>query len=111
MLNGKIMIINSIVGLIKKTLHKMSKYFYKPYSTFEGNVKVELDLSSYATKADLKNPTGVDTSKLAPKSDLASLKAKIDKIYKDKLKNVPADLSKLTNVVNNEVVKKKCLIN
>ena len=84
----------------------MSQYFPKPYRSFEGNVNVELDLSSYATKAELKNTTGVDTSKLAAKSDLASLKAEVDKIDVEKLKAVPIDLSKLSNVVNNEVVKK-----
>ena len=63
-------------------------------------------MSSYATKADLKNATGVDTSKLADKSDLASLKAEVDKIDVDKLKTVPVDLSKLRNLVKNEVFKK-----
>ena len=84
----------------------MSQYFPKPYRTFGVNVKVELDLSSYATKTDLKNATGVDTSKLAAKPDLASLKAKVDKIDVDKLKTVPVDLSKLSNVGNNEVIKR-----
>ena len=63
-------------------------------------------MSSYATKLDLKNSTGVDTSKLAAKSDLASLKAEIDKIDVVKLKTFPVDLSKLSNVVNNDIVKK-----
>ena len=54
----------------------------------------------------LKNATGVDTSKLAAKSDSASLKAETDQIDVDKLKTVPVDLSKLNNVVNNVVVKK-----
>ena len=84
----------------------MSQYFSKPYIAFEGNVKVELDLSSYAKKAELKKSAGVDTFKLAGKSDLASLKAEVDKIDVDKLKTVPVDLSKSSNVVKNEVVKK-----
>ena len=67
MSNGKAMIILLIVGLTKKTLYKMSQYFPKPYRHFDGNVKVELDLSCYATKAELKNRTGVDTSRLAAK--------------------------------------------
>ena len=100
------MIIHLIVGLIKKILYKIGQYFPKPYRAFIGNVKAELDLSSYATKADLKNATGVDTSKLAAKSDLASLKSEVDKIDVDKLKTVPVDLSKLSNVVKNEVAKK-----
>ena len=57
----------------------MDQYFPKPYDHFGGNVKVELDLSHYATKADLKGETG-ETSNLAAKSDLASLKAEVDKI-------------------------------
>ena len=64
----------------------MSQCLPKPYRTFGGNINVKVDLSSYATKLDLKNATGVDTSKLAAKSDLASLKAEIDKIDIDKLK-------------------------
>ena len=63
-------------------------------------------MSNYATKLDLKNATGVDTSKLAAKSDLASLKTEVGKIDVDKLKTVPTDLCKLSNVVKNEVVKK-----
>ena len=70
-----------------------------------------MDFSNYATKLDLKNVTGVDTSKLAAKSDLAILKAEVDKIDIDKLKTFPVDLSKLRNIVNNNIVKKVCRIN
>ena len=66
----------------------------------------KVDLSNYATKTDSKNAKGVDTYKLVAKSNLASLKTKVDKIDVDKLKTIPVDLSKLSNVVNNEVVKK-----
>ena len=62
----------------------MSEYFPKPNSLGE-NVKVELDLSNYATKTDLKNATGVDTSKFAKKVDLAHLKCNVDKLDIDKL--------------------------
>ena len=110
MLNEKVMVIHLIIGLIKKTMYKMSQYFSKPYKYFERNVKVELDFSSYLTKLDFKNVTGVDTSKLAAKSDLASLKTKIDKIDVDKLKIVPVDSRKLSSVVNNDVVKKILLL-
>ena len=99
------MIIRLIVGLIKKTLYKMSQYFPKPYRTFGRDTNVKVDLSNYATKTDLKNATWVDASKLAVKSDLAKLKAEIDKIDVDKLKSVSVDLSKLSNVENNNVVK------
>ena len=63
-------------------------------------------MPSYATKAELKNETGVNTSKLAAKFDLAILKARIDKIDVDKLNTAPIDLSKLNNVVINYVVNK-----
>ena len=82
------------------------QYFPKTYKSFGGVINVKVDLPNYATKTDLKNATGVDTSNLAAKSDLASLKAKIDKTDINKLKTVPIDLSKLSNVVNNNVVKK-----
>ena len=102
----------------------MSEYFSKR-KYFEANVKVELDLSNYATKADL---TGVDTSDFAKKIDLANLKSDVDKLDFDKSKNVannlsnlkskddkldiwkletaPVDLCKLSNMVKNDVVKK-----
>ena len=69
-------------------------------------MKVELDLSNYATKADLKNATGVDTFEFAKKVDLASLKSEIDKLDIGKLETTSVDLSKLSDAVKNEVVKK-----
>ena len=84
----------------------MSQYFPKPYEPFGGNINVKLDLSNYATKADLKNATGIDTFKLALKLNLANLKAKIDKVDVGKLKPVTNDLSKLGNAINIDVVKK-----
>ena len=102
----KDMIIHLIVGLMKNTLCKMSQYCPKPYDLFGGDINVEVNLSNYTTKVDLKNAAGIDTSKLAPKSNLVNLKAEIDKVDIDKLKTVPVDLSKLSNVVNNDVVKK-----
>ena len=84
----------------------MSKYFAKLYERYRGNVKVELNLSNYATKADLKGAIDVDTSNSAAKSDLDSLKAEVDKIDIDKLKIVPPDLSKLSNAVDHDVVRK-----
>ena len=92
---------------IKKHNMKMSndnnKYF-PPYKSSRGDIKVELDLSSYATKTDSKNVTHVDVSSLASKTNLASLKTKIDKFDIPKLFTVPVDLSKLTNKVANDVV-------
>ena len=63
-------------------------------------MKVELDLSNYATKAVLKNATGVDTSSFAKKTDLANLKSDRDKLDTDKLKNVSNNLSNLKSKVD-----------
>ena len=68
MSNGKGMIIVLIVGLIKRFLIKMSQYFPKPFNSyFGGSIKVKIDLSNYATKADIKNISHVDTSSFALK--------------------------------------------
>ena len=83
----------------------MSTY-YPPYKSPSNNIKVELDLTNYATKTDLKNITRTDVSSFASKTNLSALKTKVDKIDVDKLKTVPDDLAKLSNVVKNEVVKK-----
>ena len=83
----------------------MSQY-YPPYRSSSNNIKVELDLDNYATKADLKNITHVDVSSFASKTNLAALKSEVDKIDADKLKTTPADLAKLTNAVEHDVVKK-----
>ena len=90
----------------------MNEYFKIPKPRYlEENVKAELDLSIYATKEDLKNATGVDTSKFIKKFDLASLKSEIDKLDIDKLETTQVDLSKLSDVVKNEVVKKTYIMN
>ena len=83
----------------------MSEYFPEPKSS-GGRVKVELDLSNYATKADLKNATGLDTSKFAKKVDLANLKPNVDKLDIEKLKNVPTNLSNLKNKIKKLYVNK-----
>ena len=57
----------------------MSQYFPKPYRNFGGNIALKVDLSNYATKADLKNATGVDTSDFAKKTDLTNLKSNVDR--------------------------------
>ena len=87
---------------------KMSQYFPKPYEPFGGDINVKVDLSNYATKADIQNISHVDTSSFAWKSNLASLKTEVDKLGIFKLVPVPVDLSKLSNVVKN-VVKKNCI--
>ena len=102
----------------------MSECLPKPKS-LGANVKVELDLSNYATKPDLRNATGVVTLDFAKKTNLANLKSDVDKLDIDKSKNVPTnlkskvvkldvdkvvpvpvDLSKLSHLVKNDVVKK-----
>ena len=123
MLNGKAKIAFLTVGLIFFNCG----YFPEPKSS-GGRVKIELDLSNYATKSDLKNNTGVDASKFAKKVDLANLKSNVNKLDINKLKNVvtnfsnlkskvnkldvhklvpfPVDLSKLSDVVKNDVIEK-----
>ena len=83
----------------------MSTY-YPPYKISSQNIKGELDLTNYATKDDVKNITHVDVSSFASKTNLAALKTEVDKIDVDELKTVPTDLAKLSNVVENDVVKK-----
>ena len=107
MSNRKDMIIALIVGLIKKTLIKMSQCFPKlSNSHFGDSIKFKVDLPNYATKTDLKNVTDVDTSSFPLKTNLANLKTEIDKLDIDKLVPVSVDLSKLSDVVKNDVVKK-----
>ena len=89
---------------LQRVYYKMS--YYPPYKRSSNNIKVELDLTSYATKTDLKNITQTDASRFASKTNLSALKTEVDKIDIDKLKTVPDDLAKLSNVVKNEVVKK-----
>ena len=84
----------------------MSSQHFPPYNNSGENIKVELDLSNYATKDDVKNITHVDVSSYALKTNLAALKTEVDNIVTGKLKIVPNDLAKLSNVVKNDVVKK-----
>ena len=84
----------------------MIQYFLKPFRSFGGNINVKVDLSNYGTKTDLTNIPHVDTSSFALKTNLAGLKTEIDKLDIDKLAPDPVDLSKLGDVVKNDVVKK-----
>ena len=84
----------------------MSNYFCRRYKRFDGEISVKVDLSNYETKTDLKNVSHVDVSSFALKSNLVGLKTGVDKIDADKLKTVPVDLAKLSNVVKNDVIKK-----
>ena len=88
-----------------------TQYFPKPFRSFGGNINVKVGLSNYATKTDLKNVKHVDTSSFALKTNLASLKTEVDKLDIYKLAPVPVDLSKLSDVVKNDGVKKVCMIN
>ena len=84
----------------------MSQYFSNLYEPFGGDINVKVDLSNYATKTDLNNVSYVGVSSFALKYNLASLKIEVDKLDIDKLVPIPVDLSKLSDVVNNDVVKK-----
>ena len=84
----------------------MSQHFPKPFINFVEYINVKIDLSNCATKTDLKNIAHIDTSSFALKTNLASLKTEVDKLGIDKLAPVPVDLSKLSNVVKNNVVRK-----
>ena len=128
MLNRKVKIILLKIGLIKRTC----EYFLKPKSLV-ANVKVELDLSNYATKADLENLTRFDTSEFGNRTDLANLRPDVDKLDSDKFKNIasnsrslkgkvdnldigkletnPFDLSKLSDVVKMKLLKRMSIMN
>ena len=80
--------------------------YYPPYKSSSNNAKVELDLTNYARKTDLKSITHVDVSSFGSKTNLAALKTEVDKIDVDKLKTTPTDLDRLSNLVKYDVVKK-----
>ena len=86
--------------------YKMSQYFPKPYEPFSGDINVKVDLSNYSTKAYIKNISHVDTSSFALKTNLANFKTEVDKLDIGKLVPVPVDLSKLSDTVKNDVIKK-----
>ena len=107
----------------------MSEYF--PEQKSLGKVKLETNLSNYATETDLRNAKGIDTSSFAKKLDLSNLKSNVDKLDIDKVQSlrynlsnlkskvekvdagkllpVPVDLSKLSDVVKNNVFNDKAL--
>ena len=82
----------------------MSQYF-PTRSSHKENIKVEIDLSNYATKKDINDITHVDTSNFALKTNLSSLKTEVDKLNIEKLATFPVHLSKLSNLVKNDVEK------
>ena len=84
----------------------MSQYFPKPLNShFGDSIKIKIDLSNYATKTDIKNISHVVTSSFALKTYLAMLKTEVDKLDIVKLVPIPVDLSKLSDVIKNDVVK------
>ena len=88
---------------------KMSQYFPKPYEPFDGDINIKVDLFNYATKADVKNISHTDTSSFVLKTNLTNLKTEVDKLNIDKFVSVPVDLSKLSDVIQNDVAKKNCI--
>ena len=121
------MVIHLIAGQIKKTYFdsivrvlktlvalqpiKMSKFFPKQYKPFGRGINVKLDLANYLTKTDIKNISHVDILRFALKTNLAALRTEVDKLNIDKLVSVLVDLSKLSDAVKNDVVKKLYTIN
>ena len=90
----------------------MSQYFPKLFNShFGDSIKVKIDLSNYATNTDIKNISRVDTSSFALKTNLANLKNEVDKLNIDQLVPIPIDLSKLSDAVKNDAVKKLYIIN
>ena len=81
----------------------MSQYFPKPYAAFSGDIKVKVELSNYATKADIKYISHVDTSSFALKKNIATLKTGVDKLDIHKWKPFPYDLGKLSKMVQNYI--------
>ena len=110
----KVLTIHLIVGLIKNILLYKMSYFPVACTRSKNKIKVELDLSHYTTKSDLKKATDIDTSNFAKKADLFDLRSKlINKIFKklaeldgDRLKPVSVALRRLSDIVDNDVVKK-----
>ena len=78
---------------------KRNKNFPNAYKPFGRNINVKVDLSVYATKADIKNISYVNTSSFALKTKLANLKTEVDQLDIDQLVPVPNHLSKLSDVV------------
>ena len=85
---------------------KMIQYFPKPYEPFGGGINIKVNLSNYATQSNLKNATGIDTSKLAAKSDSVRLKDEVDELDIDKLKSVSTNLSNLKNKLDKLDIRK-----
>ena len=84
----------------------MSQYFPKPYEPFGRDINSRVDLSNSARKTDIKNIYHIDTSSFGLKSNLASLKTKVDKLDINKLVPVSVYLNKLSDAVKYGVVKK-----
>ena len=96
-----------MILLVAIPLYKMSQYFPKPYEPFDGDINVEVDLSNYATKADIRNISHVDSLCFALKTNLVGLKIEvIIELDIDKLVPVPVNLRKLSDVIKIDVVKK-----
>ena len=107
---------NTILSYVFKTLVasqriKRSQYFPKPYKPFGGDINVKIDLSNYVTKADIKNILLTDASSFALKTNWVSLKTEVGKLDIDKLAPAPVDLSKLSDLVRSNVLRKIHMIN
>ena len=84
----------------------MGQYFAKQFRSFGENIDIKVDYSNYATKTKLKNVAHIDTLSSALKTNLATLKTEVYKLEIDKLAPVLVDLSKFSDAVKNNVVKR-----
>ena len=98
---------------VEKVMKRKADKLYVKWKGYDNslNINVNIDLSNYETKTDLKNVTHSDTSSFSLKTNLTSLKTEVHKLDIDKLVPVPVDLSKRSDLVKNDVVKKLCMTN
>ena len=93
---------------VEKVMKRKADKLYVKWKGYDNslNINVNIDLSNYETKTDLKNVTHSDTSSFSLKTNLTSLKTEVHKLDIDKLVPVPVDFSKLSDAVKSDVVKK-----
>ena len=110
MINGKVAIISLIAGLIKKISLNKGVIIQNLIVVVKKKKKVELYLSNYVTKSDVNKGTGFDTLDFGRKTDLSSVKSEVSKLDTDNIKTVRTNLIKLSDAIDNDVVKKTQMI-
>ena len=106
MSSGEGMIIYLIVRKIKKKYCYTKMSYFPTFGRSKNKIEVELDLSKYAKKSDFKIVAGVDKSQCARKDNLGNLKLEVDKLFNDKLEKVTGCLSSLKDKMNKSDVDK-----